>query len=80
MPKLVQRNHIFKIPSDIAVCPYRQSPLYASVNGWIKQSDGWIADSFDIECETEPGLDEPKWIEWYYTHSYLFFYSARTSN
>lgn len=35
-----------------------------------KDGSGWSASELDINCDTEPDIDGPKWPGWWEDHSY----------
>lgn len=53
------------------LCPYCNGDLTYRCNGWEQDDNGlWMADSFDIECSSEPDMeDEDEWEEWLQQHS-----------
>lgn len=53
------------------LCPYCKGDLTYRCNGWEQDdNDLWMADSFDMECSTEPDMeDEDEWEEWMQQHS-----------
>ncbi|RYE56275.1 MAG: hypothetical protein EOP48_08390 [Sphingobacteriales bacterium] len=44
-------------------CPYCGGDITAQADSWEQQDDGsWMADHFDIECQTMPDMDnEEEW-------------------
>jgi len=53
------------------LCPYCKGDLTYTANGWEQDDNGlWTADSFDMECSTEPDMeDEDEWDDWFNNHS-----------
>ena len=53
------------------LCPYCQGDLTYRANGWEEDENGlYIADSFDMDCSTEPDMeDEDDWNDWLNNHS-----------
>lgn len=53
------------------LCPYCQGDLTYTANGWEQDEDGlWMADSFDMECSSEPkDVLTEEWDEWLSQHS-----------
>lgn len=53
------------------LCPYCNGDLTYRCNGWEQDDNGlWMADSFDMECSSEPNMDEEdEWEEWMQQHS-----------
>jgi hypothetical protein len=53
------------------LCPYCQGDLTYTANGWEQDDNGlWMADSFDMDCSTEPDMeDEDEWNDWFNNHS-----------
>lgn len=53
------------------LCPYCKGDLTYTVNGWEQDDNGlWMADSFDMDCSTEPDMeDEDEWNDWFNNHS-----------
>jgi hypothetical protein len=51
------------------LCPYCKGDLTYRANGWEKDdNDLWMADSFDMDCETMPELDSEEWEDWFQSH------------
>lgn len=67
--KLVPADHKFEVPKEVAVCPYCNTKLRASVQEWTEDSDGWVASSIEMICEKEPDIDDPLWEEFTSEHS-----------
>ncbi len=53
------------------LCPYCHGDLTYTANGWEEDDNGlWMADSFDMDCSTEPDMDnEDDWNDWFNNHS-----------
>lgn len=53
------------------LCPYCKGDLTYTCNGWEQDENGlWMADSFDMNCSTEPDMeDEDEWNDWFQSHS-----------
>lgn len=52
------------------LCPYCQGDLTYRCNGWEQDENGlWMADSFDMECSTEPDMESEEWEDWMDNHS-----------
>lgn len=52
------------------LCPYCNGDLTYRCNGWEQDDNGlWMADSFDLECSTEPDMESEEWEEWMQQHS-----------
>ena len=53
------------------LCPYCQGDLTYTANGWEQDDNGlWMADSFDMDCSTEPDMEnEDEWNDWFNNHS-----------
>lgn len=52
------------------LCPYCKGNLKYTANGWEEDENGlWMADSFDMECSTEPDIESEEWNDWFYNHS-----------
>jgi len=53
------------------LCPYCKGDLTYTANGWEQDDNGlYMADSFDIDCSTEPDMeDEDEWNDWFNNHS-----------
>lgn len=66
---LVKSDHVFKINPGIIKCPYCGGNLVASVSAWTLQGDGWIAETIEVECQSEPDLDSDEWDDWLEGHS-----------
>lgn len=64
---IVPENKEFKFKG---LCPYCQGDLTYRCNGWEEDDKGrWVADSFDVECLTEPSIRSKKWQDWMNNHS-----------
>jgi hypothetical protein len=51
-------------------CPYCNKKMTCSIDGMIEDDEGrWMADSIQMDCETEPDIDSAEWEEWFATHS-----------
>ena len=47
------------------LCPYCNGDLTYRCNGWEQDEHGlWMADTFDVECSTEPDMDSEEWEDW----------------
>jgi hypothetical protein len=65
--KMVNENHKFKFKN---LCPYCKGNLTYEANGWEQDDNGlWMADSFDMECSTEPEMGSQEWEDWLSNHS-----------
>jgi len=65
--EMVPENKEFKFK---ALCPYCGGDLTYTCNGWEADDNGlWMADSFDMECSTEPGVEGEEWEDWMQNHS-----------
>ena len=65
--KLVPEDKEFKFKG---LCPYCGGDLTYRCNGHEQEDDGtWIADSFDVECSTEPDMEDEEWEYWLDQHS-----------
>lgn len=65
----VAHDKLFDVPGEVAVCPYCGGKLFTQCNAWQESKDGWIAESLDVDCETEPDIDGTKWEDWFAAHS-----------
>lgn len=65
---MVREDKEFKFRN---LCPYCKGNLTYTCNGWEQDDNGlWMADSFDMDCSTEPDMsDEDEWEEWFKNHS-----------
>lgn len=65
---VVQQDKEFKFKK---LCPYCQGDLTYTANGWEEDDNGlWMADSFDMNCSSEPDMeDEEEWNDWMNNHS-----------
>lgn len=65
---IVPKDKEFKFKG---LCPYCQGDLTYRCNGWEQDDNGlWMADSFDMDCSTEPDMEvEDEWNDWLYNHS-----------
>ena len=54
-------------------CPYCKCRLTYVAEGWIEDDNGqWMADSFDMQCSSEPDMDKTdEWEEWLNIHSQM---------
>jgi hypothetical protein len=65
--KIVPEDKEFKFKG---LCPYCQGDLTYRCNGWELDENGlWMADSFDMECSTEPDMESEEWEDWMDNHS-----------
>jgi len=65
--KIVSENKQFKFKG---LCPYCGGNLTYVAFGWEQDENGlWAADSFDVECSTEPNMDSEEWEDWMQQHS-----------
>lgn len=74
MTAILQLGERIDIPRNVAVCPYCQGSLVASVSGCIESDSGkWLADSIDLDCVTEPDIeaDNGQWEAWITQHTYM---------
>ena len=70
--EFVPQAQIFQVPSEIAVCPYCQALLIASVSEWSEESDETKkANQIDVDCDSEPDIESPEWNDWLSSHSKL---------
>lgn len=60
----------FRVPKQVAVCPICGARLWVcDVTGCTEQDNGeWLADEFDVDCETEPGIESDEWRQWFDWH------------
>lgn len=65
---LVPSGHRFEIPETIAKCPYCNTKLYVEAHAWTEENDGWVAESIEMICETEPDIDSEEWEDWERSH------------
>lgn len=64
---LVSKDKEFKFKN---LCPYCKGNLTYRCNGWEQDENGlWMADSFDMECSTEPDVESDEWEDWMQQHS-----------
>jgi hypothetical protein len=68
---LVEADHVFEIPENIAKCPYCEAKLYARAIAWTEENDGWTAEQLEVDCDNEPDIESDKWDEWMHNHSYM---------
>lgn len=66
---LVKPDHVFKINPDVVKCPYCEGSLRVSVSAWTLEEDGWVAETVDVECQSEPELGSDEWDDWLEEHS-----------
>lgn len=53
-----------------ALCPYCGGNLTYTANGWEEDDEcRWMADSFDMQCSSEPDIESEEWEEWLRLHS-----------
>jgi hypothetical protein len=65
--KLVKEDKEFKFKG---LCPYCEGDLTYRANGWEQDENNlWKADSFDMDCSTEPDIDSDEWEDWFQQHS-----------
>ena len=63
------------VPEDMefkfkGLCPYCKGDLTYRCYGWEKDENGlWMADSFDMDCSTEPDMESEEWEYWMDNHS-----------
>ena len=70
MTKLLDPDNEIVVPKKVAVCPYCQTQITISPDGWVQNDDGsWWCDSFTSWCETEPDIDSDEWDDWWETHN-----------
>jgi len=84
--KLIDTNAVIDVPPEVRLCPYCGEKLYVQFSCWSQCEDGtWAADGVDLECTTEPELDEfseddtAAWDNWFATHSempYMYWLPA----
>lgn len=64
---IVSEDKEFKFKN---LCPYCKGNLTYRCNGWEQDDNGlWMADSFDMECSTEPDMESDEWEDWMQQHS-----------
>lgn len=64
---LVPEDKEFKFKK---LCPYCKGDLTYRCNGWEQDDNGlWMADSFDVDCSTEPDMESEEWEDWMQQHS-----------
>ena len=71
---IVSQHKEFKFKK---LCPYCKGDLTYTANGWVQDDNGlWMADSFDMDCSTEPDMeDDDEWNDWFNNHSEMpYFY------
>ena len=75
---LLDSTAVIHIPPEVRVCPYCGGKLVAQFSGWSQDDDGsWLADCVELECDTQPELDEDleggtdAWDEWVANHSVM---------
>ncbi|ACC81167.1 hypothetical protein [Nostoc punctiforme] len=66
---IVPADYHFEIPEEIAKCPYCETKLHVQVHGWTEEDDGWVADSIEMVCESEPDIDDDAWDDFNESHS-----------
>ena len=72
--EVVKSDHVFEIPTEVAVCPVCGGKLYGQCDCWIEEEDGWKIESINLDCEHEPEIDSDEWNEWFkghYAHPYI---------
>ena len=63
---IIDSDHVFDIPSDIAVCPICKGKLKAYFEGWEEDENGlWTGECVRLDCEHEPKWDSNEWKEWF---------------
>jgi len=68
----ISADQIISIRSDIAVCPYCNAPVYVTaIEGMVEDEHGWKADYIDLQCGSEPEMDDPEWDGWLDQHTYM---------
>lgn len=66
---LVKPDRVFSLNPAVIKCPYCEGTLKASVSAWTLNGDGWIAETVDVECQSEPELGSDEWDDWLESHS-----------
>lgn len=58
------------------LCPYCKGKLTYTCNSWEQDDNGlWMAEGFDMVCETEPEIDSEDWEDWFQSHCEMpYFY------
>jgi len=74
MNKTIDVNKIagMEIPTLVDVCPYCGKKLYIEeIEGFSIDSNGNMVEleSVKVTCESEPDIDDPKYDEWFYSHT-----------
>ncbi|MBX2927023.1 MAG: hypothetical protein KF852_04245 [Saprospiraceae bacterium] len=65
---MVSEDKEFKFKN---LCPYCKGNLTYRPYGWETDDNGlWMAVSFDVDCSTEPDMEEEEeWDYWFQNHS-----------
>lgn len=68
----ISADQIISIRSDIAVCPYCKAPVYVTaIESLVEDEHGWKAEGIELQCGSEPEIDNPEWDDWLEQHSYM---------
>lgn len=59
------------IPLPVAVCPYCGGSLLINPQEIYEAQDGWMLESFETECNSEPDIESDDWELWWHNHSLM---------
>ena len=63
---IVPQDKEFKFKN---LCPYCKGKLTYTCNSWEQDDKGlWMAEGFNMVCETEPEIDSEDWEDWFQSH------------
>jgi len=74
---------ILEIPEHVAVCPKCDGKLFAHFEAWeaTGNSSRWRCQEAKLECESEPDIDDPDfmdWLNWHYDMPYVYWLPLET--
>ena len=64
--KLIDTDHVLPLKVPCPICGDR---LTARFESWSMDPDGsWLADSLELQCVSEPSIDDAVWEDWHEWH------------
>ena len=68
--KTIRADDRIDIPPEVARCPICGRKITAVAFNTHQQDEQgrWYAVEVSLECETEPDIDSPQWMDWFQGH------------
>lgn len=70
--EIVKPDHVFRIPKDIAICPYCDAEIFAQFDEWAQVDDGsWVGTGVHFDCANMPDDSDQAFSVYVREHTYM---------